>query len=189
MAIVMANKMGKFVEFDSSDPFGYKKFMRFRVDIDPCKPLMRGIKVLVGNVNKWIEFKYEKLPDLCYLCGLFGHGAKECAFYDEEIPESSYPYGNWKRASPTRNSMEGEAPADANERGKLKVEVGGRNGGIALGDDVDRSRANKRVRNVDSVRVKKVVRCSESGEKQYGDIEIEGFRFALEEKCEVRLAY
>ncbi|KAL2892372.1 Homeobox protein Hox-A7 [Bienertia sinuspersici] len=142
MAVAMANKMGKFVEFDSSDPFGYKKFMRFRVNIDPCKPLMRGMKVL------------------------------ECSFYDEEIPESSYPYGNWLRASPTRNrfrndvsregdlrlleefkktlshsrarqrltfndGIEGEVSTDANEKGKWKVDMIDNLVKLLKGEDVD----------------------------------------------------
>lgn len=94
--------------FDSSDPFGYKKFMRFRVDLDISKPLMRGMKILVGGVQKWIDFRYVKLPDFCYLCGLFGHSAKNCALYDDEIPESMYPYGSWLRASPTRIRFPGE---------------------------------------------------------------------------------
>ncbi|KAL2921222.1 Zinc finger CCHC domain-containing protein 13 [Bienertia sinuspersici] len=64
--------MGTFVEFDSSDSFGYKKYMRFGVD-----------------------FKYEKLPDFCYICGFFGHVAKNFMNYDEEIAENLYPYGSW----------------------------------------------------------------------------------------------
>ncbi|KAL2896762.1 Cellular nucleic acid-binding protein [Bienertia sinuspersici] len=94
MVMAMANKMGSFVDFDTSDPFGYKKYTRFRVEIDPSKPILRGMKVLVANVHKWVEFRYEKLPDLCYLCGRFGHCAKECGLYDEKVPESAYPYGS-----------------------------------------------------------------------------------------------
>ncbi|KAL2903855.1 hypothetical protein RDABS01_002565 [Bienertia sinuspersici] len=113
MAVAIANKMGKFVDFDGTDPFGYKKYMRFRVDLDISKPLMRGLKVQVGGAQKWVEFKYEKLTDFCYVCGLFGHAAKECSQYDEDLPESLYPYGSWMRASPTRNRFRSEATKEA----------------------------------------------------------------------------
>ncbi|KAL2940034.1 HTH-type transcriptional regulator GalR [Bienertia sinuspersici] len=34
MAMSIANKMGTFIDYDGSDPFGYKKYMRFRVDLE-----------------------------------------------------------------------------------------------------------------------------------------------------------
>ncbi|KAL2938973.1 hypothetical protein RDABS01_022422 [Bienertia sinuspersici] len=116
MAMAIANRIGTFVEFDSSDSFGYRKFMRFRVDLDISKPLMRGMKILVGGTQKWVDFKYEKLPDFCYLCGLFGHSARDCGLYDEEIPESLYPYGSWLRASPTRNKFPSDSVRDSEMR-------------------------------------------------------------------------
>ncbi|KAL2928218.1 Neuron navigator 3 [Bienertia sinuspersici] len=51
--------------------------------------------------------RYEKLLDLCVICGMFGHVAKDCAYYDEDMPESMYPYGAWLRASPTRSREKG----------------------------------------------------------------------------------
>ncbi|KAL2896940.1 Receptor-type guanylate cyclase gcy-6 [Bienertia sinuspersici] len=74
MVAAMTNKMGKFVDFESSDPFGYKQCMRFWVDLDQSKPLLRGMKVLVGKAKN------------------------ECSLYDEDIPENTYPYGSWLRA-------------------------------------------------------------------------------------------
>ncbi|KAL2940036.1 Gag polyprotein [Bienertia sinuspersici] len=67
---------------------------------------------MVRGVQKWVDFKYEKLSDLCYICGLFGHVAKDCANYDEDIPENLYPYGSWLRASPTRNRYRSESSRD-----------------------------------------------------------------------------
>ncbi|KAL2895154.1 hypothetical protein RDABS01_011063 [Bienertia sinuspersici] len=116
MAMAIANRIGTFVEFDSSNPFGYRKFMRFRVDLDISKPLMRGMKILVGGAQKWVDFKYEKLPEFCYLCGLFGHSARDCGLYDEEIPESLHPYGSWLRASLTHNKFRSDSVRDSEMR-------------------------------------------------------------------------
>ncbi|KAL2896730.1 Minor capsid protein L2 [Bienertia sinuspersici] len=59
-----------------------------RVDIDVSRPLMRGMKVLVEGMQKWIDFKYEKLP------------------------EAMYSYGGWLRASPTRNRGRNDVTRD-----------------------------------------------------------------------------
>ncbi|KAL2934648.1 Protein PS1 [Bienertia sinuspersici] len=97
MAIAIANRMGTFVELDCSNPLGYMRVMRFRV----------------GGVQKWVEVKYEKLLDFCYLCDLFGQSTKDCGLYDEDIPELICPYGSWLRASPTRNKFRGESSSDS----------------------------------------------------------------------------
>ncbi|KAL2894912.1 hypothetical protein RDABS01_010821 [Bienertia sinuspersici] len=158
MAMAIANRMGMFVEFDSSDPFGYRRFMRYRVDLDISKQLMKGMKIQVGKVQKWVDFKYEKLPEICYPCGLFGHSAKDYGLYDEEIPESMYPYGTWLWASPTWNKFLGESLRDSeiqmledfkssllNSKAKQKLNnnmvYGGENGETECG------RGNKRGRN------------------------------------------
>ncbi|KAL2926627.1 Collagen alpha-1(XIV) chain [Bienertia sinuspersici] len=61
MAMVVANKMGTFVDFDELDPFSYKKYMRFRVDIDVSRHLMRGMKDCNGYD--------EDLPEAMYSYG------------------------------------------------------------------------------------------------------------------------
>ncbi|KAL2893214.1 MTSS1-like protein [Bienertia sinuspersici] len=95
--MAIANKKGSFVEFDGTDLFGYRKYLTFRVDLDITRPLIRGMKIRVG--------------------------AKDCAYYDEEIPESMYPHGAWMSASPTRNSgggtlMDEENDGRANKTGR-----------------------------------------------------------------------
>ncbi|KAL2935333.1 2-C-methyl-D-erythritol 4-phosphate cytidylyltransferase [Bienertia sinuspersici] len=63
----MASKMVKFVDYNESDPLGWHKFMRFRVDLKIDRPLRRWIRVSVKGGSKRIEVKYEKLMDLCYV--------------------------------------------------------------------------------------------------------------------------
>ncbi|KAL2925942.1 hypothetical protein RDABS01_000013 [Bienertia sinuspersici] len=117
MAMAIANKMGSFVEFDGTDPFDYKKIHE------------------VGGVQKWVDIRYEKqLLDLCVICGMFGHVAKDCAYYDEDMPESMYPYGAWLRASPTRSSSSemGDVWRNDEEYASVFVDSVGRRGGLGL---------------------------------------------------------
>lgn len=102
MAMSLAEKMGSFVEFDESDPIGWSKFMRVRVDVRLDKPLRRGAYIATSNGSKWVKFKYEKLMDICYACGKLGHNYQQCIKYDDVTPVAELPYGMWMRGSPTR---------------------------------------------------------------------------------------
>lgn len=70
MAMKIASSMGKFVEYDETDPIGWSKYMRFRVDLRVDKPLRRGMRIGVSKGSKWITFKYEKVMDFCFACEL-----------------------------------------------------------------------------------------------------------------------
>ena len=57
-------------------------FLRVRVGINVTRPLSRGRKVLLGNdCEVWVTFKYEKMPNFCYWCGMVSHDAKECSVW------------------------------------------------------------------------------------------------------------
>lgn len=41
--------------------------------------LIRGKKINIeGGENRWVNFKYERLPNFCYWCGMLDHAIKEC---------------------------------------------------------------------------------------------------------------
>jgi hypothetical protein len=62
----------------TGDGVGWGRCLRTKVYIDLMKPLERG-RPLVINVNSiWVLFKYEKLPQFCYLCGRIYHADKPC---------------------------------------------------------------------------------------------------------------
>ncbi|KAL2932560.1 hypothetical protein RDABS01_000298 [Bienertia sinuspersici] len=117
MAKSMAASMGEFVEFDESDPIGWSKFMRVRVDLKLEKPLKRWTRIATPNGSKLVKFTYEKLMVICHACGCFGHNYQQCAKYDERIPISELPYGNWLRASPIR----GKNYADHKKEEEIRV--------------------------------------------------------------------
>ena len=45
----------------------------------------------------WVDFRYERLPTFCYICGILGHDEKHCqASPMEEL--SGRQYGEWLKA-------------------------------------------------------------------------------------------
>lgn len=48
----------------------------------------------------WADFKYERFPTFCYLCGVIGHTDRFCSkLYDlPPISRDKYMYGPWLRA-------------------------------------------------------------------------------------------
>lgn len=80
---------------------GWKEYMRVRVRINLAKPLKRRMKVRKsGNDWQWIVFKYENVPNFCFICGLLGHSDKFCGrLFDTPENEIVKPYGTWMRAS------------------------------------------------------------------------------------------
>lgn len=52
-----------------------------RVKIDLKKKLVRGERITIGagggGEQRWIAFKYERLPNFCYRCSMLSHGLHE----------------------------------------------------------------------------------------------------------------
>ena len=84
------------------------KCLRVRVRIDTTKRLIRGKKITIeGGESRWVSFKFERLPNFCYSCGLLDHSLKDCS--DEldvtkEKEASILQYGSWLRGDPVRRS-------------------------------------------------------------------------------------
>ena len=79
-------------------------FLLVKVEVDVTKPLCRCRKVALNDDNEiWVSFKYEKLPNFCYWCGMVSHADKECDVWLSSKGSLSLDhqgYGNWLRASP-----------------------------------------------------------------------------------------
>ncbi|KAL8457951.1 hypothetical protein ACS0TY_035719 [Phlomoides rotata] len=109
-------KIGELVEIDTRSMEGFGRSIRAKIKIDLHKPLKGGIHMaLQENKKIWIEFKYERLPSFCYICGLLGHLRRECDLVNgseglEDLPETKLPFGEWMRTSPIKKAavcMEG----------------------------------------------------------------------------------
>ncbi|PON89491.1 Endonuclease/exonuclease/phosphatase [Trema orientale] len=59
----------------------FSKFVRIRVNIDISKSLCRGSQVSLGNDTRpiWVDFRYERLPEVCFIYSRVGHALKECS--------------------------------------------------------------------------------------------------------------
>lgn len=76
----VGNFIGTLVKTDERNFDGTMHvFYRIRVVIDVSKPLKKGMRLKRDN-GDWamIEFRYERLPTFCFVCGLIGHGDKFC---------------------------------------------------------------------------------------------------------------
>ena len=77
----IGSHLGQVLEADIvDDPSGsWKKFLRVQVDIPIEKPLLSGFFLpRLNKSNIWIGFKYEKLANICYKCGIIGHEERSC---------------------------------------------------------------------------------------------------------------
>jgi len=87
------------VDVHDDDP-GWGKYLRVKIRLDLSKPLSRGRMLHIQDRSIWIAFKYEKLPNYCYQCGVILHGQK-CCHRDgsRRSPgtEEDQPYGPWLR--------------------------------------------------------------------------------------------
>ena len=81
-------------------------FMRVRVMIDISHPLCRGRKVRLGDSSQfWVDFKYERMPIFCYLCGMVTHDENDCLVglrRTERMNAEDKPFGPWLRATQER---------------------------------------------------------------------------------------
>ena len=59
-------------------------FMRLRVAVDISKPMCRGQKITMANGKEgWVSFKYERLPNICYWCGMLTHSDRDCLLWEK----------------------------------------------------------------------------------------------------------
>ena len=99
---VIGRGFGKCLEV-TSDPLGrcIGSYMRIRVLIDISKPLRRGAKVRLGKDGDvvWVDVRYERLPDFCFICGCLGHVLRDCLTENLADSTGNQAYGVWLKAS------------------------------------------------------------------------------------------
>lgn len=95
--------MGKVEKLDVGDKgFSLGCYLRIRITMDISQPLSRERLVRIGGPDsRWVEFKYERLPVFCYLCGKIDHDEKDCTEWirsADSINSKEKQYGLWLRA-------------------------------------------------------------------------------------------
>uniref|UniRef100_A0A2N9ETE5 Reverse transcriptase domain-containing protein n=1 Tax=Fagus sylvatica TaxID=28930 RepID=A0A2N9ETE5_FAGSY len=103
---------------ETEEELGGGRVMRLRVRIDITKPLCRGRKIGLANGKEgWAAFKYERLPNFCYWCGLVTHSEKDCGVWlrnRNSLGKKDQGYGAWMKAEVDRANR------------KVEVHVAGR---------------------------------------------------------------
>ncbi|MBA0788525.1 hypothetical protein Gotri_027574 [Gossypium trilobum] len=103
MALNIGNAIGELMAIDWKDQDGgWTAFMRLKVKINILKPLKRVVRLVDKEGMETIGvIKYERLPDLCYACGLIGHSFRTCESNkeEEEVGQNglNLQYGGWLR--------------------------------------------------------------------------------------------
>lgn len=79
IAFSLGEMIGPVVKTRDASELRGGTFMRVKVSMNILEPIYRGRRVTFGqNLDGWISFQYERLPNLCYWCGRFTHDDKEC---------------------------------------------------------------------------------------------------------------
>ncbi|CAH9131096.1 unnamed protein product [Cuscuta epithymum] len=109
----IGNFLSTFIRLDKNQFEGNRKsYLCIRVCMDVRKSLKKGTTLTKERVGHWVDFKYEKLPNFCFLCGVIGHSDKFCPLKYEEgiVLEKSFGVelraggggGGGVKTSPTR---------------------------------------------------------------------------------------
>lgn len=69
------------------------------VDLPINKALRRGGNVVNRKGGKfWVTFKYERVPNFCFLCGKLGYDKRHCSKSPDNHNQGRQ-YGDWLRAN------------------------------------------------------------------------------------------
>ena len=105
----IGSKLGEVMEVDVSDSgVHWGRCLRVRVHIDVTKRLVRGKKITIeGEEGRWVQLKYERLPNFCYRCGFLNHTFKDCSEPSEQTAvggDEELQYRAWLRGEFVRRS-------------------------------------------------------------------------------------
>lgn len=105
--------IGTFIQSDPTDiATSGRNFLRIKVALYVQKPIKRRMKIRrSGGDWLWIHFKYERLPNFCFFCGIIGHSDKFCdKLFDRSSFSAERPYGSHLRAQIGRQQLHLGAP-------------------------------------------------------------------------------
>ncbi|XVF71961.1 hypothetical protein PTKIN_Ptkin12aG0082300 [Pterospermum kingtungense] len=103
IGIVIGETIGEIMEVETDwEQQAWGRWLRIRVNIDVSKPLKRGSKITrTGGGKHLVAFRYEKLPDFCYMCGKLNHQESDCHIaisLKKEGKACLRQFGPWLRA-------------------------------------------------------------------------------------------
>ncbi|CAL9028920.1 unnamed protein product, partial [Prunus brigantina] len=125
MMTMVARKIGSLVgwvlkidQVEGEECIGH--FLRVRIQLDVEQPLMHGAFIQFPDEgSKCVSFRYEHLPEYCFMCGCIGHPSHTCV---DKLAEGS-PVGSMKEVLRTFAGLD----AKEDLRGR-RLRPGGRSG-------------------------------------------------------------
>lgn len=146
----IAKSLGEVIAVEEPGERGrLANFLRVRIWVDITKPLKKGFFLRRAKEDDiWISFKYERLSDFCYGCGIVGHSVNDCKekrslvakkwSYDgslraEHAVVETIQYGD--KPLPKLVYPEARRRTVAEEGGACAGSSGGRVGDLALSTD------------------------------------------------------
>ena len=103
IGVVLGESIGDVEEMEC-DPkmVAWGRYLKVRVSINTSKSLRRGKMLSVPGGSKVLAmFRYEHLPDFCYVCGRLDHLEQDCDVVvrlKKEGKKAQREYGSWLRA-------------------------------------------------------------------------------------------
>ncbi|XP_062085383.1 uncharacterized protein LOC133791472 [Humulus lupulus] len=97
------NYIGVFLKSDPNNYNGvWRDYLCVRVSVPLSAPLKRRMKFRKRDgVAFWANFKYERVPTFCFICGIIGHSEAFCdKLYDTPLEAIIKPYGLFMKAPP-----------------------------------------------------------------------------------------
>jgi hypothetical protein len=95
----LGSLLGEVEAFEIYEYPGKKMIVKIKVAINVHQPISAGIHV--GNPTdgtSWVDFRFEKLPQVCFHCGLIGHSDKQCKNQAINM-DTMTPLGPWIRSN------------------------------------------------------------------------------------------
>ncbi|XP_024318884.1 uncharacterized protein LOC112272416 [Brachypodium distachyon] len=116
--------LGRVLEVDAMANGQVGAYLRVRVEISLRQPLQDEVAIRIKGKLTTYKVQYERLPNLCFHCGLVGHGKTECL--KEQQGAKSRGLDARLRCSPVRKAdrRDGVIRADSAARRKLMLPFG-----------------------------------------------------------------
>ncbi|KAF4402972.1 hypothetical protein G4B88_010424 [Cannabis sativa] len=106
----LANLAGEVIEVQPADipRIVTKDFFTFKVWCDITKSIFPGLLFPSEGRKKWLPFRYDRLPFMCFNCGFLGHDTRVCAeppkMFDDGLGNWKPSYGPWLKVDEKRDA-------------------------------------------------------------------------------------
>jgi hypothetical protein len=108
VGLQVGSTVGEVVDIDVlDDGVGWGEYLRVKIRIDLSKPLARGRIIKVQEKELWVAFQYEKIPRLCFNCGVVMHNKQSCGGLGgrkKQREAKTDDYRSWLRVASPRRS-------------------------------------------------------------------------------------